>query len=76
MSTNGPFQPFTTLPIQIFNWTEQPSDQFRAAAAAGIVVLLALLLVLNATAIILRQRFSMLTSTFPTWKKMKLQQVR
>ena len=55
---NGPFQPFTTLPIQIFNWTEQPSDQFRAAAAAGIVVLLVLLLALNATAIILRQRFS------------------
>jgi phosphate transport system permease protein len=55
---NGPFQPFTTLPIQIFNWTEQPSDQFRAAAAAGIVVLLVLLLVLNASAIILRQRFS------------------
>lgn len=55
---NGPFQPFTTLPIQIFNWTEQPSDQFRAAAAAGIIVLLAMLLVLNASAIILRQRFS------------------
>ena len=55
---NGPFQPFTTLPIQIFNWIEQPSEQFRAAAAAGIVVLLTLLLVLNATAIILRQRFS------------------
>ncbi len=55
---NGPFQPFTTLPIQIFNWTEQPSDQFRAAAAAGIVVLLALLLLLNASAIIIRQRFS------------------
>ncbi len=55
---NGPFQPFTTLPIQIFNWTEQPSDQFRAAAAAGIIVLLAMLLVLNASAIIIRQRFS------------------
>jgi phosphate transport system permease protein len=55
---NGPFQPFTTLPIQIFNWTEQPSDQFRAAAAAGIVVLLVLLLLLNTSAIILRQRFS------------------
>lgn len=55
---NGPFQPFTTLPIQIFNWTEQPSDQFRAAAAAGIIVLLVMLLVLNASAIIIRQRFS------------------
>ena len=41
-----------------FNWTEQPSDQFRAAAAAGIIVLLAMLLVLNASAIIIRQRFS------------------
>ena len=55
---NGPFQPFTTLPIQIFNWTEQPSDQFRAAAAAGIVILLIILLLLNSVAIILRQRFS------------------
>lgn len=55
---NGPFQAFTTLPIQIFNWTEQPSDQFRAAAAAGIIVLLVMLLVLNASAIIIRQRFS------------------
>ncbi len=55
---NGPFTAFTTLPIQIYNWAAMPQDQFRDAAAAGIVVLLLILLALNMTAIIIRQRFS------------------
>lgn len=55
---NGPFTAFTTLPIQIYNWAAMPQDQFRDAAAAGIVVLLIILLALNAVAIIIRQRFS------------------
>lgn len=50
----GPFSPFTALPIQIYNWTSQPQDQFRDIAAAAIVVLLIILLSLNATAILLR----------------------
>lgn len=48
--------PFTALPIQIFNWVSRPQAGFHANAAAGIVVLLALMLVLNATAIGLRIR--------------------
>jgi phosphate transport system permease protein len=47
---------FTVLPIQIFNWVSRPQPDFAVNAAAGIVVLLAVLLMLNATAIALRDR--------------------
>lgn len=49
--------PFTVLPIQIFNWTSRPQEEFRNLAAAGIVVLLIVLLSANAAAIFLRNRF-------------------
>jgi phosphate transport system permease protein len=48
--------PFTALPIQIFNWVSRPQAGFHTVAAAGIVVLLALMLVLNVAAIGLRAR--------------------
>ena len=48
---------FTVLPIQIFNWVSRPQAEFRANAAAGILVLLALLLSMNAIAIIVRDRY-------------------
>jgi len=48
---------FTVLPIQIFNWVSRPQAAFKANAAAGILVLLALLLSMNAIAIIVRDRF-------------------
>jgi phosphate transport system permease protein len=51
------WSPFTVLPIQIFNWVSRPQVEFRANAAAGILVLLALLLTMNAAAIWLRDRF-------------------
>jgi phosphate transport system permease protein len=54
----GPFDKFTTLPIQIYQWTARPQSQFRNLAAAASLVLLILLLTLNATAILLRNRFS------------------
>jgi phosphate transport system permease protein len=50
----GPFSKFTVLPIQIYNWTSRPQDEFRAIAAAAIIVLLILLVSVNATAIIVR----------------------
>jgi len=50
------WSPFTVLPIQIFNWVSRPQAAFAENAAAGIVVLLVLLLVMNATAIVLRDR--------------------
>lgn len=54
----GPFSKFTVLPIQIFQWTSRPQDEFRNIAAAAIIVLLVLLLTLNAAAVILRNRYS------------------
>src|SRR5687767_1939503 len=55
---SSPFSKFTTLPIQIYQWTSRPQDEFRSLAAAAILVLLVLLLSLNAFAILLRNRFS------------------
>jgi len=55
---SGPFSRFTALPIQIYNWTSRPQDEFRDLAAAAILVLLLTLLTLNAAAILLRNRFS------------------
>ena len=52
----GPFDAFTALPIQIFNWSSRPQQEFYGLAAAGILVLLAVLLSMNAAAIWLRYR--------------------
>lgn len=49
--------PFTVLPIQIFNWVSRPQKGFHENAAAGIVVLLIVLLAMNALAIFLRNRY-------------------
>ncbi|HUO84612.1 MAG TPA: phosphate ABC transporter permease PstA [Thermoanaerobaculia bacterium] len=53
---DSPHSPFTALPIQIFNWVSRPQVEFHTNAAAGIVVLLALMLVMNGVAIWLRMR--------------------
>ena len=53
----SPLDRFTVLPIQIFNWTSRPQEEFRGLAAAGIIVLLVILLSMNAVAIYLRNRF-------------------
>jgi phosphate transport system permease protein len=54
---DGLSSPFTVLPIQIFNWVSRPQAAFAENAAAGILVLLVLLLVMNAVAIVVRDRF-------------------
>ena len=51
------WSPFTVLPIQIFNWVSRPQVEFQANAAAGILVLLSLLLTMNAAAIWLRDHY-------------------
>jgi phosphate transport system permease protein len=51
------FGSFTALPVQIYQWITRPQDEFRLLAAAGIVVLLAILLTMNAFAIWLRNRY-------------------
>ena len=54
---NSIWSPFTVLPIQIFNWVSRPQAAFAENAAAGIVVLLAFLVAMNAVAIVLRDRW-------------------
>lgn len=53
---DGPLSRFSALPIQIFNWTSRPQAGFQEAAAAGIIVLLILLLSMNALAVLLRSK--------------------
>ena len=55
---NGLTSKYTVLPMQIYEWARRPQQDFQDLAAAAIIVLLALLLILNATAIYFRQRFS------------------
>ncbi|MFQ5422158.1 MAG: ABC transporter permease subunit, partial [Anaerolineae bacterium] len=55
---DGPFSKFTTLPIQIYQWTARPQAEFRNIAAAAIIVLLAMLLSMNAVAVVLRNKYS------------------
>ena len=48
---------FTALPIQIYNWISRPQEEFHHIAASGIIVLMTVLLLMNAIAIYLRNRF-------------------
>ncbi len=52
-----PLDQFTVMPIQIFNWVGRPQDDFQSLAAAGIIVLLGILLTMNAVAVILRNKY-------------------
>ncbi|MDP3749905.1 MAG: hypothetical protein Q8Q88_22980, partial [Phenylobacterium sp.] len=53
----SPFEDFTTVPIQIYNWTIRPQEAFRQNAAAAIIVLMAAVLTLNLIAAVIRERF-------------------
>jgi phosphate transport system permease protein len=48
---------FTTVPVQIYNWTIRPQEAFRANAAAAIIVLMAAIITLNLVAAVIRERF-------------------
>ena len=54
---SGIFDDVTALPIQIFSWISDPQEEYKALAAAGIIVLLVILLAMNAVAVWLRNRF-------------------
>jgi phosphate transport system permease protein len=58
----GAMDQFTALPIQIYNWTARPQDEFRGLAAAAIVVLMILLFAMNLSAILLRDYFERQTA--------------
>ena len=53
----GLFDSFTAMPIQIYNWTSRPQQEFHELAAAGIIVLLVFLFICNFTAILLRSKW-------------------
>ncbi|WP_084038257.1 phosphate ABC transporter permease PstA [Demequina sp. NBRC 110053] len=54
---NGLMSGYTTMPIQIFNWTGRPQEGFHELAAAASVLLLVMLLAMNALAIAIRNRY-------------------
>jgi phosphate transport system permease protein len=54
---DGPLAPATALPVQIFLWSDSPERAFTERTAAAILVLLGFLIVMNAVAVLLRQRF-------------------
>ena len=54
---NGLLSGFTTLPIQIFSWASQPQEAFKEVASAAIIVLLTMLVLMNALAIVIRNRY-------------------
>lgn len=53
----APFDQFTAIPLQIYGWISDPKSDFEHVATAGIMVLLIVLLLMNGTAILIRQRF-------------------
>lgn len=54
---DSPFDKFTALPLQIFQWAGRPQHEFHSLASAAIIVLLAVLIVMNAGAVYVRQKF-------------------
>ncbi|WP_409301694.1 phosphate ABC transporter permease PstA [Peribacillus sp. SCS-155] len=52
------FDTLTVLPMQIYNWTSRPQEEFHQVAAAGIIVLLILLIAMNTIAVLIRNKFS------------------
>ena len=55
--TAGPFDGYMALPTQIYDWISRPQEVFQNSAAAGIVVAMAVLLLANSLAILLRNRY-------------------
>jgi len=53
----GVLEPATALPTQIYSWADSPERGFVAKTSAAILVLLGFLVMMNAIAIFLRQRF-------------------
>ena len=53
---SGFLEQYTAMPVQIFQWTARPQEEFKDLAAAAIIVLMAVLLSMNGLAIYLRRR--------------------
>lgn len=55
-SPSSPMSEYSALPIQIYTWAARPGEEFQKVAASGIIVLLVVLLMMNATAVYIRNR--------------------
>jgi phosphate transport system permease protein len=55
--TTGPFDGYMALPTQIYDWISRPQQVFQDSAAAGIVVIMVVLLLANSIAIVVRNRY-------------------
>ncbi len=53
----GPMDRYTALPVEIYKYARQPNTQFQTVAAGGILILVAMLLSMNAVAIVIRNRY-------------------
>lgn len=53
----GVMDTFTALPMQIYDWSSRPQQEFQQVAAAGIIVLMSVLLFMNSIAVIIRNKF-------------------
>jgi phosphate transport system permease protein len=54
---SGLLSSFTAMPVQIYNWTGRPQQEFQDIAAAGIIILLLMLLFMNSIAVFIRSKF-------------------
>jgi phosphate transport system permease protein len=54
---DGILSEFTALPMQIFDWAKRPQEEFQYVAAAGILVLMTFLVILNSIAVLIRNKF-------------------
>lgn len=54
---SGVMDTFTALPMQIYDWSSRPQQEFQAVAAAGIIVLMVVLLTMNSIAALIRNKF-------------------
>ena len=53
----GPMDRYSALPVEVYNYAKEPGHAFQTVSAAGIVILLVLLLSMNGVAIMIRNRF-------------------
>lgn len=53
----GVMDTFTALPMQIYDWSSRPQQEFQIVAAAGIIVLMAFLIIMNSIAVAIRNKY-------------------
>jgi phosphate transport system permease protein len=54
---DGLLSEFTALPMQIYDWAKRPQEEFQYVAAAGIIVLMIVLVIMNSIAVLIRNKF-------------------